>query len=431
MKYFGTDGIRGVADEFLTVELATRLGRSLSLLSSKKLIIGMDTRDSSKRLAEGVLQGALEVGIDVALLGVVPTPLLAFASMQYQCLGVMITASHNPYQDNGLKVFQSGKKLFLDDEEALEKGLNNPKILVPASDKGQIFQANNVINDYLSLYQNLLALTQEPIAFDFANGATSLLGPTLFAKYFPNMLTIGTTPDGFNINRGVGSTHLEAVSEVVKTHHCRYGLAFDGDGDRVLMVDEQGHEINGDQLIYVIAKYLKSTNQLNHDTVVLTKMSNLGVIQALESHGIHVIQTDVGDKYVIDAMDQFDFQLGGENSGHIINRLLINTGDGMLNAAYLFMILRKTGESLSSLSQEIEWYPDRLVNLKGMNRDLVKHPEIRALVTSIEQELGKYGKILVRASGTEPLIRISCSAKTEELVNHYIDVIKQKLISLE
>lgn len=431
MKYFGTDGIRGVADEFLTVELATRLGRCLSLLSYKRLIIGMDTRDSSLRLAEGVQKGALEVGIDTALLGVVPTPLLAFASMQYQCLGVMITASHNPYQDNGLKVFQNGKKLFLDDEAALEKGLNHPEILLASSYKGQVFQANNVIFEYLSLYQNLLSITEEPIAFDFANGATSLLGPALFSKYFPNMVSIGTTPDGFNINRGVGSTHLEAISELVKTHHCRYGLAFDGDGDRVLMVDEQGHEINGDQLIYVIAKYLKSTNQLNHDTVVLTKMSNLGVIQALENHGIHVVQTDVGDKYVIDAMDQNNFQLGGENSGHIINRLLINTGDGMLNAAYLFMILRTLNQSISSLSQEIEWYPDRLVNLKGMNRDLVKHPDILALVSSIEQELGKYGKILVRASGTEPLIRISCSARTEELVHHYIDVIKQKLISLE
>lgn len=430
MKYFGTDGIRGIADEFLSVELATRLGRSLALLPYKKLIIGMDTRDSSNRLAQGVLAGAIDVGIDTAILGVVPTPLLAYASQQYHCLGVMITASHNPYQDNGLKVFQNGKKLFLDDEATLEKGLNEPNLIVATNQKGSLFHAHEVIDSYFNLYKGLLQPSTKPIAFDFANGATSILGPQFFATYFSNIHLVGTSPDGFNINRGVGSTHLEAIKDVVLTHHCQYGFAFDGDGDRVLMVDEGGNEVNGDQMIYIIAKYLKAQNQLLHNTVVLTKMSNLGVIQALEEDGIHVIQTDVGDKYVVDAMDQQNYQLGGENSGHIINRQLINTGDGMLNAAYLLMILQTTNQTIESLSKAITWYPDKLVNLRGMDRNLVKHPEIQALVSSIEQELGKYGKILVRASGTEPLIRISCSARTNELVEHYIDVVKQKLQSI-
>lgn len=430
MKYFGTDGIRGIADEFLSVELATRLGRSLALLPYKKLIIGMDTRDSSNRLAQGVLAGAIDVGIDTAILGVVPTPLLAYASQQYHCLGVMITASHNPYQDNGLKVFQNGKKLFLDDEATLEKGLNEPNLIVATNQKGSLFHAHEVIDSYFNLYKGLLHPSTKPLAFDFANGATSILGPQFFATYFSNIHLVGTSPDGFNINRGVGSTHLEAIKDVVLTHHCQYGFAFDGDGDRVLMVDEGGNEVNGDQMIYIIAKYLKAQNQLLHNTVVLTKMSNLGVIQALEEGGIHVIQTDVGDKYVIDAMDQQNFQLGGENSGHIINRKLINTGDGMLNAAYLLMILQSTNQTIESLSKAITWYPDKLVNLRGMDRNLVKHPEIQALVSSIEQELGKYGKILVRASGTEPLIRISCSARTNDLVEHYIDVVKQKLQSI-
>lgn len=430
MKYFGTDGIRGIADEFLSVELATRLGRSLALLPYKKLIIGMDTRDSSNRLAQGVLAGAIDVGIDTAILGVVPTPLLAYASQHYHCLGVMITASHNPYQDNGLKVFQNGKKLFLDDEATLEKGLNEPNLIVATNQKGSLFHAHEVIDSYFNLYKGLLQPSTKPIAFDFANGATSILGPQFFATYFSNIHLVGTSPDGFNINRGVGSTHLEAIKDVVLTHHCQYGFAFDGDGDRVLMVDEGGNEVNGDQMIYIIAKYLKAQNQLLHNTVVLTKMSNLGVIQALEEDGIHVIQTDVGDKYVVDAMDQQNYQLGGENSGHIINRQLINTGDGMLNAAYLLMILQTTNQTIESLSKAITWYPDKLVNLRGMDRNLVKHPEIQALVSSIEQELGKYGKILVRASGTEPLIRISCSARTNDLVEHYIDVVKQKLQSI-
>lgn len=430
MKYFGTDGIRGIADEFLSVELATRLGRSLALLPYKKLIIGMDTRDSSNRLAQGVLAGAIDVGIDTAILGVVPTPLLAYASQQYHCLGVMITASHNPYQDNGLKVFQNGKKLFLDDEATLEKGLNEPNLIVATNQKGSLFHAHEVIDSYFNLYKGLLQPSTKPIAFDFANGATSILGPQFFATYFSNIHLVGTSPDGFNINRGVGSTHLEAIKDVVLTHHCQYGFAFDGDGDRVLMVDEGGNEVNGDQMIYIIAKYLKAQNQLLHNTVVLTKMSNLGVIQALEEDGIHVIQTDVGDKYVVDAMDQQNYQLGGENSGHIINRQLINTGDGMLNAAYLLRILQATNQTIESLSKAITWYPDKLVNLRGMDRNLVKHPEIQALVSSIEQELGKYGKILVRASGTEPLIRISCSARTNDLVEHYIDIVKQKLQSI-
>ena len=429
MKYFGTDGIRGVADEFLTVSLAEELGRSMQLLQTKKIVIGLDTRDSSMRLAKGVEKGALEVGIDVAILGVCPTPLLAYASQLLQCHGIMITASHNPYQDNGLKVFFAGKKLFLEAEALLEKGLNHEVALTQTPVPGRQVHHPELIQSYLDLYQPLLKKQPWRVAFDFANGATSYLGPRLFESIFEHVEFIGIEPNGFNINKNVGSTHLEAIRKVILEKQLDFGFAFDGDGDRLLMVNSLGQEINGDNLIYIIANYLHQHHLLYQDTVVCTKMSNLGMIAALKERGIATIQTDVGDKYVIDTMDQFGYQLGGENSGHVINRQLINTGDGMLNAAYIMMILAQSKQTIDELSKGIHWYPDRLVNLKNMNRELVKHPEIVALVKQIEEELGQDGKILVRASGTEPLIRISCSARSNELVDHYIQLVQAKLQS--
>ncbi|MCK7484762.1 MAG: phosphoglucosamine mutase [Bacillus subtilis] len=422
-KYFGTDGIRGEAGTFLTAELATRVGESLSVLHASKVVIGMDTRESGPLLAKGIEEGALSVGVDVLHLGIVPTPVLAFVAQELKCFGVMITASHNPFQDNGIKIFDAGKKLFLNDEAQLEAVLNHQITINQPASTGKILPKIDVFPLYYQLFLPFLRKTSKRIGLDFANGATYLYGPRVFQTILDHPVILGNQPDGKNINLGVGSTHLEALQAVVRDHQLDYGFAFDGDGDRVLVVDRDLSIIDGDQLIYLIACHLKRLGQLRDNTVVLTKMSNLGIIKALERQGIAVITTDVGDKYVIDALDQFNYSIGGENSGHIINRALLNTGDGVLNAAYLIHILEDIGSDLKTLLADILMFPDRLENIRGVDRALAKHPEVIEAVATIQRTLGTNGKILVRASGTEPLLRISVSAPTIEEVNRHIQTI--------
>lgn len=423
MKYFGTDGIRGVAYEFLTEELAFKVGTSLSVLNIKNVVIGRDTRESGAMLSKAIIAGAKAVGLNTLYLGVVSTPMLSYMSGKLGSVGVMITASHNPYQDNGIKVFKIGKKLFASEEQDLEDILNDIKKAPILGEQGRSIASVDPFKLYYKLFHHMHLKTSLKIGLDLANGATYSIGKRVFQKLTPYLEIIGDQPDGKNINLGVGSTHLEKLIELVKTHQLDVGFAFDGDGDRLLAIDSDGSVIDGDKLIYIIANYLKEKNRLNDNTVVLTKMSNLGIIKALSREGIKTIQTDVGDKYVLESLETNNYTLGGENSGHVINRYLLNTGDGVLNAVLLVKIMKETKLSLGQLCQNVKLYPDKLVNLRDIDKSLVKDPAVLAIVDQVKKTLGDDGLVLVRASGTEPLIRISVQAPTEAMVDSSIEEI--------
>lgn len=416
MKHFGTDGIRGIAGEFLSPELAFRVGASLAVLEGKSLVIGRDTRESGIWLSERVMSGARSVGLDVMDLGIVSTPMLSHLSGRTASLGVMITASHNPYRDNGIKVFREGKKLFASEEGAIEDVLNGIVPLPVAKTAGKVLPPIDAFGMYSALYEGLLVPSGLSIALDLANGSDHEIGPRVFSRIASRLSLTGIAPNGKNINDGVGSTHLENLIRTVTETGSDLGFAVDGDGDRLLAVDAEGRIFDGDLLLYVIACFLRKKDLLNQNAVVLTKMSNLGIIKAFVRAGIRVELADVGDKYVLEALETHDYTLGGENSGHLINRLLLNTGDGLLNAAFLVRILAESGKTLADLTAGITLYPDRLVNLRDVDKTLVNRPEILSLVDSWRNRLGDDGKIIVRASGTEPLIRVSVSAKTEELL---------------
>jgi phosphoglucosamine mutase len=423
MKYFGTDGIRGVAYDFITKDLAFLVGTSLNVLDLPNVVIGRDTRESGPTLVEAIIDGANSVGLNTLDLGVVSTPMLSHISAKLGYIGVMITASHNPYQDNGIKVFKCGKKLYASEEEALERILRGEIAVHPGSTSGKSLASVDAYQLYTKLYKDMEVKTSLKIGLDLANGATYEIGKRVFQKITNDLFIIGDQPDGKNINLGVGSTHIEALIELVKSHKLDVGFAFDGDGDRLMAVGSEGDVFDGDKLIYVIANYLNQKNRLNNHTVVLTKMSNLGIIKALAKHGIVTVQTDVGDKYVLEALENNDYTLGGENSGHVINRYLLNTGDGVLNAVTLIKILNESDQTLKQLTADIHMYSDRLVNLKNIDKNLIKDPRVIKTVENVKHRLGDEGQVLLRASGTEPLIRVSVQAKTDDLVNLAIDEI--------
>ena len=430
MKYFGTDGIRGKAETFITEDLAYSVGQSMALLHAKHVVIARDTRASGIWIVDALKRGMIEKGIDVLDLGVVPTPVLAHMSILRACYGVMVTASHNPYQDNGIKIFHQGTKTNHAQEEVIEQVIDQ-RMKVPETCPGKELMANDVFERYLTLYEGLLEPTSYAIGLDLANGATVSTAALVFSQIAKNVHYIGNNPNGTNINEAVGSTHIENLAKEVVEKKLDVGFSFDGDGDRVLAVDADGSIIDGDLMIYIMAVYLKQLNLLNNHLVVLTKMSNLGIIKALKRHGINVIQTDVGDKYVVEAMQKHGADLGGENSGHIINRHLFISGDGVLNAAYILHIMQATKKSIKALIEDVSMYPDKLVNVKDVDKTLVNHPSLTSLVEQIKETLGDDGKVLLRASGTESLVRISASAKTMQEVDDIIDTIKRQLIALD
>ena len=421
MKYFGTDGIRGKAYDFINQEMSFLVGKSLKIFTKeyKTLIISRDTRESGEMIVENIKKGALLAGLDVYDIGVYATPILAFASETENSLGVMVTASHNPYQDNGIKIFKSGLKLHPEDEELIEEIIDND-IDLSEIKPGKEIEINGLIDRYFNLYESFNQKNKLNIALDLANGATIKSALKTLPDFVNIKIIIGDKPDGLNINKNCGSTHLENLQSLVKDNHLDLGIAFDGDGDRILVIDDLGEVVDGDLLIYIFAKYLKANNLLSNDLVVLSKMSNIGIIKALKTLGIETIQTDVGDKYIIRAMEDYKASIGGENSGHIINKTLLNTGDGVLNAYYLLKILDYYKVSLSDYKKEVKFYPDKLVNIKNIDKNLVNDKDILALVEKHRKSLGEDGKILVRASGTEPLVRVSVSAKNQEIVDNII-----------
>ncbi len=443
-KYFGTDGIRGEANTELTPELAFKLGRFGGYLLTKdaehpKVLIGRDTRISGHMLEGALVAGLLSIGVEVMRLGVISTPGVAYLTKALGAhAGVMISASHNPVPDNGIKFFgPDGYKLTDKQEKEIEKLLDMENDDLPRPVGGEI----GVVNDYFEGGQKYLQLLKQTVdedfagihvALDCAHGATSSLATHLFADLDADVSTMGSSPNGVNINDGVGSTHPESLAEFVKEKGADVGLAFDGDGDRLIAVDENGHIIDGDQIIYICAKHMKEEGRLNDDTVVSTVMSNLGFYKALEENEIKSVQTAVGDRYVVEEMRKNGYNLGGEQSGHIIFLDYNTTGDGLLTGLQLVNIMKKQDKPLSELVKDMKKYPQKLVNVEVMDKHRVTENEkVKAVIQQVESEMDGNGRVLVRPSGTEPLVRVMVEAPTdgecEQFVKQIADVVQVEM----
>jgi phosphoglucosamine mutase len=420
-KYFGTDGIRGRFGIEVSAPIAFKVAQSLkSVLGIDQLVIGIDTRESSKELMYACASGAQSIGIDVMLADVVSTPMISHYTKEKQIAGIMITASHNPYQDNGIKVFYCGNKLSEDQELAIEAFIDGNREF-EVTRVGKVSSGEDVFASYMDLLEELdVKALPFKVGIDSANGANYLISKAVLDQV-ATVVQVGANPNGKNINDGVGSTHIESIQSLVKQEQCDIGLSFDGDGDRILVVDSDGSLIDGDILIYILANYLKDKNALKKDTVVLTKMSNLGIIKSFERKGIAVSIVNVGDKYVLENINENGYSLGGENSGHIIVRHYLNTGDGLLVGLLLLKVLYESGLSLKELTKDISMWPQELVNIRSYNKDIVTDERLVTLVKSIQEELGNDGKMFVRASGTEPLIRVTVSCESQEQLEIYRD----------
>lgn len=418
MKYFGTDGIRGIPNKKLTIELATKLGMALASLGSKEVVIATDTRISKDMLAYAIASGAMSRGLNIYFAGVMPTPALIYTSEQMNIVGVMITASHNPYTDNGIKVLNKGIKLSEKEELLVEELIDNP--LDYDGEIGRLIILDSAKDNYINFILSKAIKTSLKVCIDCANGATATTAPVVFEHITNDLLVTANEPNGYNINNGVGSTHLEFLKKNALENKCDIGFAFDGDGDRVLCIDNHGNTIDGDMLIFIIAKYLKQKNKLNHNKVVLTIMSNLGLISNLKQNGIEVVETPVGDKYVVRELLDNNLSVGGENSGHIIMPDELKTGDGVLVALTIVKLLEETKTTINDWLKDVIMYADKLVNIRVMDRNSVMNNKgLFKRIEEIKQELNNDCKIIVRASGTEDLIRVTVMAQTKEIVEKY------------
>ncbi|WP_163971424.1 phosphoglucosamine mutase [Oceanobacillus halotolerans] len=432
-KYFGTDGVRGIANQELTPELAFKLGRFGGYVLTNgtdkpKVLIGRDTRISGHMLEGALVAGLLSIGAEVMRLGVISTPGVAYLTKATSSqAGVMISASHNPVEDNGIKFFGSdGFKLNDATEAEIER------LMEEGDDLPRPTGANiGLVNDYFEGGQKYLSFLKETIdndfegmqiALDCAHGSTSSLATHLFADLEADIYSIGSSPDGLNINDGVGSTHPEALQEFVKEKQADIGLAFDGDGDRLIAVDENGEIVDGDKIMYICGKYMNEKGFLRKSTVVSTVMSNLGFYKALEENGMRSDKTAVGDRYVMEEMRKGGYNLGGEQSGHIIFLDYNTTGDGMLSALQLVNVLKETGKPLSELASEMTVFPQVLKNVKVTDKhEALNHPTIKQEIDAVEKAMGEEGRVLVRPSGTEPLVRVMVEAPTKEDCERYVN----------
>ncbi|WP_080848996.1 phosphoglucosamine mutase [Cytobacillus gottheilii] len=433
-KYFGTDGVRGVANSELTPELAFKLGRFGGYVLTKnqdrpKVLIGRDTRISGHMLEGALVAGLLSIGAEVMRLGVISTPGVAYLTKALGAeAGVMISASHNPVADNGIKFFgPDGFKLSDDQENEIEELMDQPEDSLPRPVGGDLGQVNDYFEGGQKYLQYLKQTVDEDfsgihIALDCAHGATSPLATHLFADLDADLSMMGASPNGLNINEGVGSTHPEALAAFIKEKNADVGLAFDGDGDRLIAIDENGDIVDGDQIMYICGKYMKEQGRLKQGTVVSTVMSNLGFYKGLEEHGIESVQTAVGDRYVVEEMKKNGYNLGGEQSGHIIFLDYITTGDGLLSGLQLVNIMKMTEKPLSELAKEMKKFPQKLVNIRVTDKHHVTdNAKVSAVISEVEQEMNGDGRILVRPSGTEPLVRVMAEAPTKELCDSYVE----------
>ena len=444
-KYFGTDGVRGRANDTLTPELAYALGRAAATVLALErhmgrplLLIGKDTRISGDMLEAALAAGITAAGCDVLLLGVIPTPGVAVLTRTMgAAAGAVISASHNPYYDNGIKFFSSdGFKLPDVTEEAIEKLIDAPKAIPRLYDDelGIIRTCPDAAAQYRTwLHQQVKTdLRGLRLVVDTANGAATPIAAETFRLLGAEVSMIGNSPNGLNINAGCGSTHMEALCARVAAEGADLGLAFDGDTDRLLAVDENGALVDGDQIITILAKYLKEKGALAKNSVVITVMSNLGMRQALKELGIHFQETQVGDRYVLERMLGQGISLGGEQSGHIILSNYNTTGDGLLSALMLLTVVKRSGKRLSELARIMNRLPQVLVNVRVSNQEgWETDPDILAAKEEAETRLADSGRLLLRASGTEPLLRVMAEGNDEdelrEIVGQVADVIRRKL----
>ena len=430
MALFGTDGIRGLANgKVLTAELALDVAVAAAhiLVESSSnagrrptAIVGQDSRASGEFLEAAVAAGLASAGIDVTRVGVLPTPAIAHLVAETGAdLGVMISASHNPMPDNGIKLFsRGGGKLDDAIEAAIEKRMGEPWDRPTGREVGRISFDESARDRYLS---HLLAsvstkLDGLTIVVDCANGASSSVAPVAYEKAGAKVIAIHNAPNGWNINEACGSTHLEDLQAAVVKNGADFGIAHDGDSDRCLAVDAQGNVVDGDQIMTILAVGFKNRGKLNADTIVGTVMSNLGFMHAMKAAGIKVITTAVGDRYVLEEMLKSDYSLGGEQSGHLIMREFANTGDGILTALQLAQEVARSGKSLAELASAMQRFPQVLINVPNVDKSKVDSSSaLTAAITAAETQLGDSGRVLLRASGTEPLIRVMVEASSDNL----------------
>ncbi|WP_437271169.1 phosphoglucosamine mutase [Staphylococcus aureus] len=445
-KYFGTDGVRGVANQELTPELAFKLGRygGYVLAHNKgekhpRVLVGRDTRVSGEMLESALIAGLISIGAEVMRLGIISTPGVAYLTRDMGAeLGVMISASHNPVADNGIKFFGSdGFKLSDEQENEIEALLDQENPELPRPVGNDIVRYSDYFEGaqkYLSYLKSTVDVNFEglKIVLDGANGSTSSLAPFLFGDLEADTETIGCSPDGYNINEKCGSTHPEKLAEKVVETESDFGLAFDGDGDRIIAVDENGQIVDGDQIMFIIGQEMHKNQELNNDMIVSTVMSNLGFYKALEQEGIKSNKTKVGDRYVVEEMRRGNYNLGGEQSGHIVMMDYNTTGDGLLTGIQLASVIKMTGKSLSELAGQMKKYPQSLINVRVTDKYRVEeNVDVKEVMTKVEVEMNGEGRILVRPSGTEPLVRVMVEAATDEDAERFAqqiaDVVQDKM----
>jgi phosphoglucosamine mutase len=424
LSLFGTDGIRGLANVDLTAELALDVAVAAAHIlvensnDRPRAIVGQDSRASGEFLEAAVVAGLTSAGVDVYRVGVVPTPAVAYLVASTGAdLGVMISASHNPMPDNGIKLFQRGGEKLADEVEALvEARIGEPWQRPTGAAVGRVISDDQLVNKYIEHLLSTIdvSLAGLKVVVDCANGASSFTAPVALSRAGAEVIAIANTPDGWNINDGVGSTHLDYLRNAVLKNGADVGIAHDGDADRCLAIDATGAEIDGDVIMAILAKGFKAQGKLKANTIVGTVMSNLGFMHAMAESGIEVVTTAVGDRYVLEAMLQSDFNLGGEQSGHVIMRDHANTGDGLLTALQLLAEVKRSGQTLQELSRVMVRFPQVLINVKNVAKErLATSIAIADAVKAAEAELGSNGRVLLRASGTEPLVRVMVEAQSD------------------
>ena len=448
-RLFGTDGARGIANTEISCELAMKIGRATAMVLSEenknkklKVLVGTDTRQSADMLSSAISAGLCSVGCDVLLLGVVPTPAVAFLVKEYSYdAGVMISASHNPCEYNGIKIFRSNGYKLPDAMEDKIEAIILDEILPPplkvGAEVGSITSGKNAIKDYIHHIERTAIghFYGMRIAIDCANGSASVTANELFRRLGAECTVINSKPDGENINRNCGSTHIEVLQKYVAENGFDLGFAFDGDADRLLCVDHEGNLVDGDKIIAICAKHMKDEGRLNANTAVVTVMSNMGLFEYLRKNNINCEKTKVGDRYVLEKMLECGYHIGGEQSGHVIFLDYATTGDGQVTAVQLLNVIRATGKTLKELADEIEIFPQVLKNVRvsalGKLR-LFEDKDIHLAIEEAEKELGDTGRVLVRASGTEPLVRVMLEGRDNEQINRLAtqiaEIVRERLI---
>ena len=443
-KYFGTDGIRGrVGEDPITADFILKLGWAAGKVLTKyaegkknRVIIGKDTRVSGYMFESALEAGLIAAGVDVDLLGPMPTPAIAYLTRTFRAAaGIVISASHNPVEDNGIKFFAAdGYKLPDEIELEIEALIAQPLITNGSNSLGKARRIHDASGRYVEFCKGTLPLgfnlSGVKVALDCANGATYNTAPRVFKELGASVVTIGNAPDGFNINRECGSTHMQALQEVVQQEQADVGIALDGDGDRVLFVDSNGEIVDGDELLYVIAQHRHSHNNCNG--VVGTQMSNLGLELALSEMNIPFERAKVGDRYVVEALKANDWVLGGESSGHILCGELNTTGDGIVSALQVMLALADANKTLAQLKSEMTKFPQMMINVNLPKRvDISQNLQINQVVAEAEKRLDGRGRVLLRPSGTEPVIRVMVEGEDSVLVNNLVnqiaDVVRQQV----